>query len=469
VPPDGVVVKGSIAVDEKAITGESLPRERTVGERVLAASVAVHGQAEILVERAGSDTTAARIVQIIEGAGAKPMTLQENVERHANRLVVPTFAIAGLAYAASGMIDRFASVIITDFGTGVRVAIPTTALASMTLSARRGVLVKGAQYLERLNEVDTVVFDKTGTLTRGAPEVTDVLPLQGTEAELLLTAAQAEQPSEHPLGQGVVRAARQRGFVLLPPGRFEALPGAGVRARVQGQEALVGHAALLRAQGVDVARAEPEVAKLQEQGKTALLVAHRGQLLGVLGLADEVRPEAEEAVRAVHGLGLRTLLLTGDHPRTAQRVARRVGIADVVAEVKPADKAARVRGLQEQGRVVAMVGDGVNDAPALAQADVGIAIGGGSDVAMEAGDLVLLRSDPRGVADSIALSRATMRKIRGNLAWAFAYNVALVPVAALGLLHPALAGLAMALSSVTVVGNALLLRRWRPTTAPQRA
>jgi Cu+-exporting ATPase len=361
------------------------------------------------------------------------------------------------------------SVLLIACPCALGLATPAALVVGTSLGAQRGVLIKGGEFLERAMQVDTVVFDKTGTLTRGQPALTDVVPVQGSADQLLLLAAQAEQPSEHPLGQAVVRAARQRGFVLLPPGRFASVAGGGVRARVQGQDVLVGSPALLHAEGVPLAPAEAALAKLQAEGKTAVLVAAQGQILGVLAVADEVRPEARAAVQAVQALGIGTVLLTGDHARTAEAVARHVGIARVLAEVKPAEKAARIRALQAEGHVVAMVGDGVNDAPALAEADVGIAIGSGSDVAVEAGDLVLLRSDPRGVAEAIQLSRATMRKIRSNLAWAFGYNVALIPVAALGLLHPTLAGLAMAMSSVTVVGNALLLRRWAPRTAPQPA
>jgi Cu2+-exporting ATPase len=317
VPADGVVVEGSIAVDEKAITGESVPRDRLRGDRVMAASVALHGQATVEVERAGSDTVAARIVQILEGAGVKPMTLQRNAERYADRLVIPTFATAGIAYAATGIVDRLTSVLITDFGTGVRVAVPTAALAAMVQAARAGVLVKGAQYLERLAEVDTVVFDKTGTLTLGVPEVTDVVLLDGrwSASVVAALAAAAEGNQSHPIADAIRRHARtvEAPAWVLEQGSENYHIGLGLAARVNGREVMVGNARMMREAGLDPAAAERVRDRMAEHGASSVIVAVDGRLAGVIGYADAPRPESRDVVRALRAGGRRrVLLLSGD-------------------------------------------------------------------------------------------------------------------------------------------------------------
>lgn len=457
VPADGVVLRGSITVDEKAITGESLPRERLAGERVLAASVVVQGQAVVQVERAGDDTTAARIVQIIEGAGAKPMTLQRNAERHADRLVIPTFALAGVAYAASGMIDRLASVLITDFGTGVRVAIPTTALASMTLAARRGVLVKGAQYLERLSEVDTIVFDKTGTLTRGEPEVTCVEALGGPWSALEIAgfAAAAEGHQSHPIADAIRRHAAAAGAPSWEPeqGSEHYRIGYGLEARVEGRRVLVGSARLLRGHGVDANAGERACDELAARGISSVLVAIDDRLAGVIGYADVLRDESRAVIHALRAGGRRqVILLSGDARAPAEAIARQCGIDEAIGEVLPHDKAEIVRSLKARGRKVAMVGDGINDAPALALADVGVSLHGGTEVALETADVVLLEGGLEQLPEVFEISQRAMRRVREVLGIVIVPNAVAIVTGVLGLINPVIAS---ALNNGSTIAAAL--------------
>ena len=350
--------------------------------------------------------------------------------------------------------------------------------------AELGVLVRSAEALERAHKADVVLLDKTGTLTQGRPSVTDVVVTAGSEERLLKLAASAEAASEHPLGEAIVREAAARGIQLEAGEQFEALPGQGIRSRVNGAAVLLGNAAFMEANGLRLDGLEATATELSEGGKTAMLVASDGEVLGAIGVADTLRPEAKDAVAALHGIGLQVIMLTGDDPRTAAAVAAQVGVDSVVAQVLPQDKAQVVRDLQSQGKVVAMVGDGINDAPALAQADIGIAMGTGTDVAMESADITLMRGDLNGVLTAFELSRRTIGTIKQNLFWAFFYNILLIPVAAgvlyplfdglggvpsglgfffgeLGFLNPVLAALAMAFSSVTVVSNSLRLRRMK--------
>ena len=457
VPADGTIESGSLSVDEKAITGESLPRDRGAGERVLAASVVVHGQAVVLVERAGSDTTAARIVHIIEGAGSKPMTLQANVERHANRLVIPTFAIAGIAYAASGMIDRLASVIITDFGTGVRVAIPTTALASMTRAARRGVLIKGAQYLERLAEVDTIVFDKTGTLTRGEPEITEVSALSEvwSARDVIAFAAAAEGHQSHPIADAIRRHAAASGAPAWEPspGSEHYRIGLGLEARVEGRRVLVGNARFLAHHGVDAAAGERPRDQLAARGVSSVLVAIDGDLAGVIGYADALREESRAVIHALRAGGRRqVILLSGDARAPVEAIARRCGIDEAIAEVLPEDKAEVVRSLRARGKKVAMVGDGINDAPALALADVGVSLHGGTEVALETADVVLLEGGLMRLPEVFALSDQAMKRVREVLGIVLVPNAVAIVAGAVGLINPAIAA---ALNNGSTIAAAL--------------
>jgi Cu+-exporting ATPase len=344
-------------------------------------------------------------------------------------------------------------------------ATPTAIMVGTGKGAEVGVLIRGGDSLEKVRRLSAVVFDKTGTLTRGRPEVTDVVPLAGPEpTELLSLAAAVEQSSEHPLGEAIVRAAEQRGVPIAPGlSDFDYTPGRGVRARVNGEAVLLGNRRFMEESGINLAEAEEALVALESEGKTAVLVARANRLVGLLGIADPAKPEAAQVVAVLHRLGLRVLMLTGDTRPTAQAIARAVGIDEVIAEVLPQEKLAAIEALQKQGQVVAMVGDGVNDAPALARADLGIALGSGSAVALETADIALLGDDLRGVVHAVELSRRTVRTIKQNLFWAFIYNAVSIPVAALGWLNPMIAAAAMAFSSVFVVMNSLRLRRFSPS------
>jgi P-type Cu+ transporter len=469
VPVDGRVLEGRSAVDERMLTGESMPVDKAPGDEVIGGTLNKEGLLKVQATKVGMDTALSQIVRLVEEAQTASAPIQRLVDV-VSAVFVPVVILVALGALAAWTFlagevrvgfTSFVAVLLIACPCALGLATPAALVVGVGKGAERGILIKGGEFLERARAITTVVFDKTGTLTKGQPEVTDVLALHGSEDEVLALAAGAEQGSEHPLGQAIVRAARSRSLPLGAPRDFTSSPGGGVAAKVHGKAVVVGNPGHLREAGLDPSPGEEAMGRLQGQGKTPMLVAVDGALVGIVAVADEIRPEAAEAVQALERIGVDVVMLTGDNPRTARAVAQRLGIREVLAEVRPADKAATIQRLQSQGKVVAMVGDGVNDAPALAQADVGIAIGSGSDVAVEAGDLVLMRSDPRGAAASITLSRATMAKIRQNLFWAFFYNVALVPVAALGLLNPVLAGAAMALSSVTVVGNSLLLRRLR--------
>ncbi len=474
VPADGIVVEGSIAVDEKAITGESVPRDRLVSDRVMAASVALHGQATVLVERAGSDTVAARIVQILEGAGVKPMTLQRNAERYANRLVLPTFATAGLAYATSGILDRLTSVLITDFGTGVRVAVPTAALTAMVLAARAGVLVKGAQYLERLAEVDTIVFDKTGTLTLGLPEVTEVVRCSGkwSTADIAALAAAAEGNQSHPIADALRRHAAAICVPAWEPeqGSESYRIGLGLEARVRGHRVMVGNPRMMREAGVDPGPAEHTRDAMATHGASSILVAVDGHLAGIIGYADAPRPESRDVVRALRAGGRRrVLLLSGDALAPVQAIARSCGIDDAIGEVLPEQKAEVVRRLKAEGRKVAMVGDGINDAPALAVADVGISLRGGTEVALETANVVLLEGGLERLPAVLQLSEDAMARVRGVLGIVLAPNAVAIGAGALGLISPIMAAAVNNGSTIAAALHAVwpLLQKQGPAALPR--
>jgi heavy metal translocating P-type ATPase len=467
VPADGVVVEGALSVDEKALTGESVPRDRGKGDRVMAASVAVHGQAVVEVERAGGDTVAARIVQILEGAGGKPMTLQRNAERVADRLVLPAFGVAGAAWAMSGVVERLTSVLITDFGTGVRVAVPTAALAAMTVAAREGVLVKGATYLERLHDADTVVFDKTGTLTQGVPHVTRVVALaRWSELEIAALAAGAESNQSHPIADAIRRHAVGAGGPRYDAhnGSESYAIGLGLRAEVAGHVVHVGNARMMRESGVDPSGATGACAAMAGEGASCVLVAIDGALAGVIGYADAPRAESAEVVSLLKAGGRRrVILLSGDARAPVEAIARLVGIDEAVADVMPADKAEVVRRLRSEGRKVAMVGDGINDAPALAEADVGISLHGGTDVALETADVVLLEGGLERLPVVFRVADDAMARVRQVLGLVLAPNAVAIAAGALGLIHPAVAAIVNNGSTIAAAGHALtpLLRRSR--------
>ncbi len=486
IPADGVVLEGRSAVDEAMLTGESLPVDKEPGDELIGGTVNLTGYLVARATRVGRDTALAQIVELVREAQGRKAPVQRLADTIASYFVPAVLGAAGVTFTAWLLLGpppaltlallNSVAVLIIACPCALGLATPTAVMVGTGRGAEQGVLIRGGETLELAHRLKVVVFDKTGTLTAGRPKVTDVVPVGEGEArdrrEVLRLAAAAEAGSEHPLALAVRRAAEEAGLSPTPsPGDFRAVAGRGVSATVEGRAVLVGNPRLLEEAGVDVAAAAEAAAALAEEGRTAVYVAVDGRVRAVIGVADEPKPTAREAVRALQEMGLEVVLLTGDDRRAAGAVARRLGIREVMAEVLPADKAARVSELQQGGRVVAMVGDGINDAPALAQADIGIAIGTGTDVAKEASDITLVTGDPRGVVTAIDLSRRTMRVIRQNLFWAFFYNVLGIPVAAgalfpffgrAGLLSPTVAAAAMAASSVTVVSNSLRLGRYRP-------
>lgn len=473
VAADGVVVRGVASVDEKALTGESVPQERKVGDRVLAATVVVEGQIVIEVDRTGTDTTAAKIVQILEGAGAKPMTLQRDTEKIADRLVLPAFGVAGAAGFFAEQIDRMTSVLITDFGTGIRIAVPTSALTGMTLAARQGVLVKGAQYLERLAKADTIVFDKTGTLTCGEPEIFEVVAIGAMAVrEAVAFAASAEARQAHPIARAIRRHA-ERAAIDVPDadlGSESYAIGLGLAARVEGRDVLVGGTRLMAAHGVGIARGSRVLEAHASAGASSILVAVDGELQAVIGYADEPRKESHDVVRALKANGRReVILMSGDARAPVLAVARAIGIDQAFAEMLPEDKAEQVRALQRAGKTVAMIGDGINDAPALAVADVGVSLDGGTDVALETADVVLLDGGLLKLPDAFALADDAMRRVRRGLGFVIVPNAAAIVLGAVGLLTPGAAALVNNGSTVVAALAAVfpLLRRGKALARPK--
>ncbi len=478
VPVDGIVLSGSSAVDESMLTGESLPVEKQAGTQVIGATLNTSGSFVFRAARVGRDTALAQIVRLVEEAQGSKAPIQRLADEVASYFVPVVLALAALAFVAwlsfgpeprlTLAIQVAIAVLIIACPCALGLATPTAIMVGTGKAAELGVLIRGGEALEQARKIDTIVLDKTGTLTRGAPSVTAIRSLGLSEEELLVIAGAAEVGSEHPLGQAIVNRARELEQSLPAANSFTALSGLGVSATVRGADVIIGNRALLEEQGVDLTVGEEHAERMARNGATPLFVARDGMLIGVIGVADTLKPESADAVRQLRALGLDVFMLTGDNRATADAIAAEVGITDVLAEVLPHEKAERVRELQAAGHVVAMVGDGINDAPALAQADLGIAIGTGADVAMAASDITLVGGDLRGIVSSIALSRKTVGVIKQGLFWAFAYNVVLIPVAmgalypAFGvLLNPVLAAAAMAMSSVSVVTNALRLRGFR--------
>ena len=479
VPVDGAVVDGASTVDESMLTGESLPVDKTAGATAFGGTVNRTGSFVFRATRVGSETTLARIVSLVEEAQGSRAPIQRLADRVAAIFVPVVLAIAAATFVGWWLLGPAPSVLyaltnavavlVIACPCAMGLATPTAIMVATGRGAEVGVLVRSAAALETLHRVDTMVFDKTGTLTVGRPSVVDAVPVAGAaESEVLALAAAAEQGSEHPIGEAIVARAKELGLALPPVAEFITVPGQGVDAMAADGRVLLGNRALMDARGVEVDALAPRAAALAADGKTVVYLAFAGRALGLLAVADALKPDAARTVRALRELGLSVAMLTGDHRATAAAIARAAGIDRVLAEVPPEGKAAEVKALQAEGRRVAMVGDGINDAPALAQADVGIAMGSGTDVAIEAADVTLVRGDLRGVVGAIDLSRRTISVIKQNLVWAFGYNVVLIPVAA-GVLYPLwgvllspiLAGAAMAFSSVSVVTNSLRLKRWK--------
>jgi len=495
VPVDGIIRQGYSSIDESMITGESIPVEKKVGDEVISATINKTGSFQFEATKVGKDTTLARIIRLVDEAQGSKAPVQRLADVIASYFVPIVIGIAiitfiiwyfvGPAPALTFALLNFVAVLIIACPCALGLATPTAIMVGTGKGAENGVLIRSAEALERSHKIRTVLLDKTGTLTQGEPEVTDVIASpSSSQQEVLRLAASAERGSEHPLGEAIVKASSEKKLELFPASDFTAIPGHGVEAAVGKKKLLLGNLKLIKDRGLSLNRLEEEANRLWEEGKTVMFLALDSQVVGIIAVADTLKPNAKEALEEMHKMGVETVMLTGDNQRTAEAIAREAGVDRVRAEVLPEHKAQEVKKLQDEGKVVAMVGDGINDAPALAQADIGIAIGTGTDVAMETGDVTLISGDLGGIVTAISLSKHTMRTIKQNLFWAFAYNTALIPVAAgvlylvfgqtgvptglhfvlgdYGFLNPILAAAAMAASSLTVVSNSLRLRRFKP-------
>ncbi|MBF1699253.1 MAG: copper-translocating P-type ATPase [Streptococcus sanguinis] len=477
-PVDGLVIEGQTFVDESMMTGESIPIEKKVGDTITSATINQNGSIDYQATRVGSDTTLAQIVRLVEeaqGSKAPIAALADKISLYFVPIVLGLATLSALGWyflageSLSFSLSIFVAVLVIACPCALGLATPTAIMVGTGKGAENGILIKSGQALEAAYQLDTIVLDKTGTITVGKPSLTDLVPLGAfNRSDLLQLIASAEQHSEHPLAQAILEAAQQEELDLLPVSYFEAIVGRGLSAQVEGKHLLVGNESLMKEKNIDSSAFQEQLLELSKEGKTAMFVAIDGQLTGILAVADEMKSSSLKAVQELQSMGLEVIMLTGDREETATAIAQKAGIQKVIAGVLPDGKATAIKDLQEAGKKLAMVGDGINDAPALVQADVGIAIGSGADVAIESADVVLMHSDLQDVVKAIKLSQATIRNIKENLFWAFAYNTLGIPIA-MGLLHlfggpllnPMLAGLAMSLSSVSVVVNALRLGRFK--------
>jgi Cu+-exporting ATPase len=477
IPVDGQVVEGRTSVDESMLTGESIPVEKNPGNNVIGASINKNGTIKFKATKVGKDTALAQIIKLVEeaqGSKAPIAKMADIIASYFVPIVMAIAVIAGFAWFISGesvifSLTIFISVLVIACPCALGLATPTAIMVGTGKGAEHGVLIKGGEALETTHKIETIVFDKTGTITEGTPVVTDIITTGIVDAaELLQLSASAEKGSEHPLGEAIVNEAKEKNIDFINVESFEAIPGHGIEVVIQGKQILLGNKKLIDDRKIEITL-QKESDKLAEEGKTPMYVTVDNQLAGIIAVADIMKPSSKRAIEVLHSMGIEVAMITGDNKRTAEAIAKQVGIDRVLAEVLPQDKANEIKKLQAEGKKVAMVGDGINDAPALAQADIGIAIGSGTDVAMESADIVLMRSDLMDVATAIQLSKRTIRNIKQNLFWAFAYNSAGIPIAA-GLLYlfggpllnPMIAAGAMAFSSVSVLTNALRLKRFKP-------
>ena len=472
IPVDGVITDGFSAVDESMLTGESVPIDKQVGDEVIGSTINTHGSFTFEATKVGRDTALAQIVRIVEEAQGSKAPIQRMADIISSKFVPAVVAVAVVTFALwylkgdpgnfTRALINMTAVLVIACPCALGLATPTSIMVGTGKGAENGILIKGGEHLENAHKVTAVVLDKTGTITKGEPALTDVVVIgEFTEDELLRLVASAERGSEHPLGQAIIKGALARNLELGEVRNFTAVPGQGIQAEIDGKNLLVGNRRLMHENEIHTEDVEDIMQELEQGGKTAMLAAVDGILSGVTAVADTIKPTSFEAIRAMKGMDLEVYMLTGDNERTAQAIAQEVGITHVLAEVLPEDKAEVVQRLKNRGLTVGMVGDGINDAPALVTADVGFAIGTGTDVAIESADITLIKGDLKGVVAAIQLSRSTMRNVKENLFWALIYNTIGIPVAALGLLSPMVAGAAMAFSSVSVVSNALRLKRWK--------
>jgi Cu+-exporting ATPase len=495
IPVDGIIRQGYSTVDESMITGESIPVEKNVGDEVIGASINKTGSFHLEASKVGENTTLAHIIRLVEEAQGSKAPIQRLADRVVSYFVPIVIGIAIITFviwysigpppALTFAILNFVAVLIIACPCALGLATPTAIVVGTGKGAEYGVLIRSAETLEKVQRINTVMLDKTGTLTQGEPKITNIINNSSfSTEEILKLAASAEKGSEHPLGEAIVRAAKQKKLKLSPVTKFNVIPGRGIEAQVTGKKLLLGNLRLMQDRGFSLNGMKKEAGRLWARGKTVMFLGVDGQVVGVIAMADTIKPKAKEALRRIHNMGVEMVMITGDNKRTAEAIARQLGIDRVLSEVLPEDKVKQVKKLQQGKRVVAMVGDGINDAPALAQADVGIAIGTGTDIAVETGDITLISGDLNGIATAMTLSKRTMRTIKQNLFWAFAYNTALIPVAAgilylvfsengvpsgfsfilgdVGFLNPIMAAAAMAASSLTVVSNSLRMRSFKP-------
>lgn len=470
VPVDGVIVEGHSSIDESMLTGESIPVDKTVGDQVVGATINKFGSFKFEAKKIGKDTVLAQIIKLVEEAQGSKAPVQRLADKISGIFVPVVVGIALVTVLGfslignnfnTGLINAVA-VLVIACPCALGLATPTAIMVGTGKAAENGILIKSGEHLERAHQMDTIIFDKTGTITKGEPEVTDILAFNGIEEdEILRIAASVEKVSEHPLGQAIVKYAEDKDITLVDTDSFMSLSGKGLRAGFEGKDIYIGNRRLMKENNIDLTGFENEMLRLEEEGKTAMLLSIDGGISGIIAVADKIKETSLEAIKELKAMDLDVYMITGDNERTAKAIAREVGIDNILADVLPENKAEVVEDLKSQGRHVGMVGDGINDAPALAAADVGFAIGTGTDVAMEAADITLMRGDLNGVVTAIRLSHRTMKTIKQNLFWAFFYNSVGIPFSALGFLNPMVAGAAMAFSSVSVVTNSLRLRRFK--------
>ena len=468
IPVDGEIIEGQSAVDESMLTGESIPVDKQAGDTVIGATINKNGFLKLKATKVGKETALAQIIKVVEEAQGSKAPIQRLAD-HISGIFVPI--VVGLALLTffvwyfvitpgdfAESLEKLIAVLVIACPCALGLATPTSIMAGSGRAAEYGILFKGGEHLEMTHKIDTILLDKTGTVTNGKPVLTDIVT-EWEEEELLSLVGAAESKSEHPLAEAIVKGITDRGIVLPETADFEAIPGFGIRANVDGNDLLVGTRRLMDRYRINVGKILPRMKELEAQGKTAMLISVNGKYAGLLAVADTIKQTSKAAIKRLKQMNLDVIMITGDNQQTAEAIGRQAGIDHIIAEVLPDGKADAVKKLQQKGKKVAMVGDGINDAPALALADIGMAIGTGTDIAMEAADITLIRGDLQAIADSILISRKTITNIKQNLFWAFGYNTLGIPIAAIGLLAPWLAGAAMAFSSVSVVLNALRLQR----------
>ncbi|MEW6044841.1 MAG: heavy metal translocating P-type ATPase [Thermoproteota archaeon] len=470
IPTDGTVIEGASSVDEKMITGESMPVDKKAGDSVIGATMNKQGLLKIKATKVGKDTTLSQIAHIVEQAQSSSTKIQRLADSISAKFVpavvlvaVATFVVWFFVFGSfvTGLL-AFIAVLIISCPCALGIATPAALMVGVGKGAEAGILIRGAEYLERSQKITTIVFDKTGTLTKGEPSVTDIVAFDSFgENQIIEYASSVETGSEHPLAQAILRDAAMKNIPIKNPQNFEAVSGMGVKAQVSGKQVLFGNRKLLRKFGIPTDHIEQKMESLESEGKTVMIVAVDQIIAGLVAVADTLKESSRSAIESLKLLRIETVMLTGDNEKTAKAVAKNVGIDKVIANVLPAEKADVIKKLQAEKKVVAMVGDGINDAPALAQSDIGIAIGSGSDIAKETGGIILIKDDIMDVARAVRLARATMKKIRQNLFWALIYNTAAIPIAAIGLLSPIIAAAAMAFSSISVIGNSYFLKRFK--------